>query len=83
MFLCQVLRHSIFFTLLFPAIIINVHTIGAGKMSDIMTHTLFNLYNPPEGFCFDYLCSDEPICDDPDAMVYNADKRVSIPSVNK
>ncbi|XP_026322545.1 lysosomal alpha-mannosidase-like [Hyposmocoma kahamanoa] len=48
-----------------------------GKMSDIMTHTLFNLYNAPEGFCFDFLCSDEPIVDDPDNRAYNADKRVN------
>ncbi|XP_052739164.1 lysosomal alpha-mannosidase [Bicyclus anynana] len=48
-----------------------------GKMSDIMSHTLFNLYNAPDGFCFDFLCSDEPIVDDPDSKVYNADKRVN------
>ncbi|XP_022823999.1 lysosomal alpha-mannosidase-like [Spodoptera litura] len=48
-----------------------------GKMSDIMTHTLFNLYNAPDGFCFDFLCNDEPIIDDPDNKVYNADKRVN------
>ncbi|CAG4948756.1 unnamed protein product [Parnassius apollo] len=48
-----------------------------GKMSDIMTHNLFNLYNAPDGFCFDFLCSDEPIVDDPDSHVYNADSRVN------
>ncbi|CAH2236949.1 jg23397 [Pararge aegeria aegeria] len=48
-----------------------------GKMSDIMTHTLYNLYNAPDGFCFDFLCSDEPIIDDPDTKAYNADKRVN------
>ncbi|KPJ19679.1 Lysosomal alpha-mannosidase [Papilio machaon] len=48
-----------------------------GKMSDIMTHNLFNLYNAPDGFCFDFLCSDEPIIDDPDSHVYNADARVN------
>ncbi|KAJ8707781.1 hypothetical protein PYW07_011458 [Mythimna separata] len=48
-----------------------------GKMSDIMTHTLYNLYNAPEGFCFDFLCNDEPIIDDPDNKVYNADRRVN------
>ncbi|XP_050358334.1 lysosomal alpha-mannosidase-like, partial [Nymphalis io] len=48
-----------------------------GKMSDILTHTLFNLYNAPDGFCFDFLCSDEPIVDDYDSKVYNADKRVN------
>lgn len=53
-----------------------VNTTFSGKMSDIMTHTLFNLYNAPEGFCFDFLCNDEPIIDDPDNKVYNADKRV-------
>ncbi|XP_063836494.1 lysosomal alpha-mannosidase-like [Ostrinia nubilalis] len=48
-----------------------------GKMSDIMTHTLFNLYNAPDGFCFDFLCNDEPIIDDPDNKVYNAERRVN------
>ncbi|CAH0712856.1 unnamed protein product, partial [Brenthis ino] len=48
-----------------------------GKMSDILTHTLYNLYNAPDGFCFDLLCSDEPIVDDPDSSVYNADIRVN------
>ncbi|XP_052749154.1 lysosomal alpha-mannosidase-like [Galleria mellonella] len=48
-----------------------------GKMSDIMSHTLFNLYNAPERFCFDFLCNDEPIIDDPDSKVYNAHKRVN------
>ncbi|XP_064076019.1 lysosomal alpha-mannosidase-like [Vanessa tameamea] len=48
-----------------------------GKMSDIITHALFNLYNAPDGFCFDFLCSDEPIVEDPDSKVYNADKRVN------
>ncbi|CAG9577073.1 unnamed protein product [Danaus chrysippus] len=48
-----------------------------GKMSDIMTHTMFNLYNAPEGFCFDFLCNDEPVVDDPDSKVFNADKLVN------
>ncbi|CAK1546529.1 unnamed protein product, partial [Leptosia nina] len=48
-----------------------------GKMSDIMTHTLYNVYNAPDGFCFDFLCNDEPIVDDPDSKVFNADKRVN------
>ncbi|KAL0809393.1 hypothetical protein ABMA28_011582 [Loxostege sticticalis] len=48
-----------------------------GKMSDIMSHTLFNLYNAPDGFCFDFLCNDEPIIDDPDNKVYNAEARVN------
>ncbi|XP_063545417.1 lysosomal alpha-mannosidase-like [Cydia strobilella] len=48
-----------------------------GKMSDIMTHTLYNLYNAPDGFCFDFLCNEEPIIDDPDSKAYNAEKRVN------
>ncbi|XP_061727696.1 lysosomal alpha-mannosidase-like isoform X2 [Cydia pomonella] len=48
-----------------------------GKMSDIMTHTLYNLYNAPDGFCFDFLCNEEPIVDDPDSKAYNAEKRVN------
>ncbi|XP_038219796.1 lysosomal alpha-mannosidase-like [Zerene cesonia] len=48
-----------------------------GKMSDIMTHTLYNLYNAPDGFCFDFLCNDEPIVEDTDSIAYNADKRVN------
>ena len=46
-------------------------------MSDILTHTLYNLYNAPDGFCFDLLCSDEPIVDDAESAAFNAESRVS------
>ena len=32
-----------------------------------------NGYNPPEGFCWDQSCDDEPIMDDPDLEDYNVD----------
>ncbi|KAL4703275.1 hypothetical protein ACJJTC_012458 [Scirpophaga incertulas] len=48
-----------------------------GKQSDIFTGILYNRYSPPPGFCFDILCSDEPIVDDPSSPDYNVDRRVS------
>ncbi|KAM3955163.1 lysosomal alpha-mannosidase isoform 2-T2 [Aphomia sociella] len=48
-----------------------------GKSSDIFTGVLYNTYSPPPGFCFDVLCSDEPIIDDPNSPMYNVDKRVA------
>ena len=36
-----------------------------GKSSWLFTGVLHNGYNPPDGFCFDSLCGDEPIMDDP------------------
>lgn len=40
---------------------------------DLFTGVLPNGYNPPEGFCWDQLCSDAPIMDDPQMEDYNAD----------
>lgn len=50
--------------------------IGVG--SDIMTGIMFNTYSPPPGFCFDILCTDEPIIDNPKSPDYNVDKMVYI-----
>ena len=36
-----------------------------GKSSWLFTGALFNGYNPPDGFCFDSICGDEPIMDNP------------------
>lgn len=47
-----------------------------GNSSEIFTGVLFNNYSPPRGFCFDLLCSDEPIIDDKKSPDYNVDKRV-------
>ncbi|KAG8441431.1 hypothetical protein GDO86_006973, partial [Hymenochirus boettgeri] len=40
---------------------------------DLFTGVLPNGYNPPNGFCWDQLCSDAPIMDDPDLEDYNVD----------
>ncbi|VDO23539.1 unnamed protein product [Haemonchus placei] len=34
-------------------------------------------YGPPEGFCFDTLCGDDPIMDNPDLEGYNLDEKIS------
>ncbi|CAJ0955303.1 unnamed protein product, partial [Mesorhabditis belari] len=33
-------------------------------------------YGPPPGFCWDALCGDDPIMDNPELMGYNVDKKV-------
>ena len=43
--------------------------------TSLFTGVLYNFYSPPPGFCFDLLCNDEPIKDDPDLEDYNVDKR--------
>lgn len=45
--------------------------------NDIFTGALYNHYSPPPGFCYDVLCDDEPIIDDPESVAYNVDNRVS------
>lgn len=42
----------------------------------LFTGALFNGYNPPDGYCFDIFCGDEPIMDDPKLLGYNLDKKV-------
>lgn len=48
-----------------------------GAAADLFTGVLYNTYSPPPGFCFDILCSDEPIVDDPMSPDYNVPERVS------
>ncbi|XP_045541142.1 lysosomal alpha-mannosidase-like [Papilio machaon] len=48
-----------------------------GKSSDIFTGVLYNTYSPPPGFCFDVLCNDEPIIDDPSSPMYNVDQKIT------
>ena len=43
----------------------------------LFTGVLYNQYSPPPGFCWDILCNDEPIVDDPDSPSYNVDQRIS------
>lgn len=47
-----------------------------GKSSWLFTGALFNGYGPPDGFCFDDLCGDEPIMDDPRLHDYNKEQKV-------
>ena len=46
------------------------------KNAEIFTGILYNTYSPPRGFCFDILCGDEPIVDDPKSPMFNIDRRV-------
>ncbi|XP_054710202.1 lysosomal alpha-mannosidase-like isoform X2 [Uloborus diversus] len=48
-----------------------------GAKAHLFTGALPNSYGPPSGFCFDILCSDPPIMDDPDLKDYNVDQRVN------
>ena len=47
-----------------------------GSRANLFTVALYNTYSPPPGFCFDVLCTDEPIIDDPNSPDYNVDERV-------
>ncbi|XP_014487574.1 PREDICTED: lysosomal alpha-mannosidase isoform X1 [Dinoponera quadriceps] len=47
-----------------------------GQRADLFTAAMFNTYSPPAGFCFDVLCADEPMIDDPDSPDYNIDTRI-------
>ncbi|XP_075062727.1 lysosomal alpha-mannosidase [Mixophyes fleayi] len=41
--------------------------------ADLFTGVLPNGYDPPRGFCWDQLCADSPIMDDPTMEDYNVD----------
>ena len=43
---------------------------------ELFTGVLYNTYSPPPGFCFDILCGDETIVEDPDSPMFNIDRRV-------
>lgn len=47
-----------------------------GSKADLFTGILYNTYSPPPGFCFDILCSDDPIIDDKSSPEYNVDQKV-------
>ncbi|KAB7502024.1 Lysosomal alpha-mannosidase [Armadillidium nasatum] len=47
-----------------------------GEESWIFTGALPNGYSPPKGFCFDLLCPDDPIMDDPRLEDYNKEEMV-------
>ncbi|XP_015929798.1 lysosomal alpha-mannosidase isoform X1 [Parasteatoda tepidariorum] len=52
-------------------------SINLGVRADLFTGALPNSYSPPNGFCFDILCDDPPIMDDPTLKNFNADQRVA------
>ena len=41
----------------------------------LFTHVNYYHYSPPPGFCFDDVCRDEPIMDDPTLERYNLVER--------
>ena len=43
--------------------------------SDLFTGINYNVYWPPDYFCWDYYCNDEPMIDNKDSIDYNADRR--------
>ncbi|KAK3861068.1 hypothetical protein Pcinc_032926 [Petrolisthes cinctipes] len=48
-----------------------------GDAAWLFTGILPNGYSPPHGFCFDVLCRDDPIMDDPRLKDYNVDEKVT------
>ncbi|XP_008583190.1 PREDICTED: lysosomal alpha-mannosidase [Galeopterus variegatus] len=44
--------------------------------ADLFTGVLPNIYNPPNNLCWDVLCADKPVVDDPRSPEYNAEKMV-------
>lgn len=49
-----------------------------GDKADLFTVILFNGYLAPPGFCFDILCLDDPIIDDPESPENNVEAKVFI-----
>ncbi|UJR06766.1 hypothetical protein I4U23_011053 [Adineta vaga] len=47
-----------------------------GRQSWLFTSILSNFYDPPDTFCFDQSCDDQPIMDDPRLHDYNVPERV-------
>ncbi|XP_043485751.1 lysosomal alpha-mannosidase isoform X1 [Polistes fuscatus] len=47
-----------------------------GDRANLFTAAMFNTYSPPPGFCFDVLCDDEPVIDDPDSPDSNVPRKV-------
>ena len=43
----------------------------------LFTGINYNVYGPPPEFCWDLLCNDEPLVDDPESHSFNLDRRLS------
>ncbi|XP_050302527.1 lysosomal alpha-mannosidase-like isoform X2 [Anthonomus grandis grandis] len=50
---------------------------NAGRKSDIFTSVLYNHYDAPKDFCFDVLCNDGNLVDDPSSPEYNIEQRAT------
>ena len=48
---------------------------GHYEEDNLFTGVLYNYYSPPPYFCWDLLCNDEPIMDNPSLHDYNIDRR--------
>ena len=48
---------------------------GHYEEDDLFTGVLYNYYSPPPSFCWELLCNDEPIMDNPELHDYNLDRR--------
>ncbi|XP_055550779.1 lysosomal alpha-mannosidase-like [Wyeomyia smithii] len=46
--------------------------------SDMFTTILYTLYQAPPGFCYDVLCSDEPILDGAESAENNVEERIDV-----
>lgn len=44
--------------------------------ADLFTSVLPNMYNPPENLCWDVVCADKPVVEDPRSPEYNAKELV-------
>ncbi|XP_011300932.1 lysosomal alpha-mannosidase isoform X1 [Fopius arisanus] len=49
-----------------------------GKNAELFSVALFNAYGPPPGFCFDILCQDDPLIDDPESPDYNIKSKLKV-----
>lgn len=49
-----------------------------GEAGSLFTGVNYNLYQAPDGFCFDILCGDEPIIDNVKSRDYNVEQRVFV-----
>jgi lysosomal alpha-mannosidase len=49
-----------------------------GAATEILTGVLYNGYGPPSTFCFDVLCGDPPMQDDPRLFDFNVKERVEL-----
>lgn len=47
-----------------------------GSTSNLFTSILYDGYSSPNGFCFDVLCSEDPVVDDKKSSEYNVDRKV-------